>query len=123
MWQLNSDNVYHQGDVDIVGATSPHVNVSTIRNYYISVPPKKEQLSISRFLNDESSAFDELVHSANSIVALLQERRSALISAAVTGKIDVRGWQADQQSEQPEVLMAAEACASYGSGKEKIDEV
>ncbi|MDY7115529.1 restriction endonuclease subunit S [Halomonas sp. SSL-5] len=93
MWQLNSDNVYRQGDVDVVGATSPHVNVSTIKNYFISVPLKKEQLAISKFLNEESSAFDKLVHSANSIVALLKERRSALISAAVTGKIDVRGWQ------------------------------
>ncbi|BBI72702.1 hypothetical protein HAALTHF_23510n [Vreelandella aquamarina] len=44
----------------------------------------------------------------------LEERRSALISAAVTGKIDVRGWQADQQLEQPEGLMAAEARATYG---------
>lgn len=115
MWQLNSDNLYRQGDVDVVGATSPHVNVSTIRNYYISVPPEKEQLAISRFLKEESCAFDELVRSANSIVALLQERRSALISAAVTGKIDVRNWQGtayDAYSEG-EMLMAAEEYATY----------
>ena len=114
MWQLNSNNIYYQGDVDVVGATSPHVNVSTIKNYVISVPPKKEQLAVSKFLNEESSAFDELVISANSMIALLQERRSALISAAVTGKIDVRGWQAYQEPEQPEMLMAAEEHTTYG---------
>ncbi|MGM0825997.1 MAG: restriction endonuclease subunit S [Pseudomonadota bacterium] len=92
MWQLNSNNVYRQGSVDVVGATSPHVNVSTIKNYFIAVPARSEQSIIAKFLNEESTAFDELIHSANTTVELLYERRSALISAAVTGKIDVRGW-------------------------------
>ncbi|MDR5899982.1 restriction endonuclease subunit S [Halomonas vilamensis] len=98
MWQLNSNNVYRQGSVDVVGATSPHVNVSTIKNYFIVVPARSEQSIIAQFLNEESTAFDELIHSANSTVELLYERRSALISAAVTGKIDVRGWQPPEDS-------------------------
>ena len=94
MWLLNSDNVYKQGQLDTVGATSPHVNVSTIRNFSLTQPPLIEQKEIGRFLNEKSRRFDELIHKAVKTISLLHERRTALISAAVTGKIDVRDWQA-----------------------------
>jgi type I restriction enzyme S subunit len=42
-------------------------------------------------LDEESARFDKLINEARNAIALLQERRSALISAAVTGQIDVRG--------------------------------
>lgn len=77
-------------------------------------PPHHEQSKIASFLDHETARIDALVEEGESVINLLQERRSALISAAVTGKIDVRGWQADQQSEQPEILRAAETRASYG---------
>ena len=93
MWLLNSDNVYKQGQVDTVGATSPHVNVGTIRNFLLTQPSFSEQQEISRFLNDETCRLDALVSKTRNTVLLLQERRSALISAAVTGRIDVRDWQ------------------------------
>ncbi len=93
MFLLNSDAVYKQGDVDTVGATSPHVNVATVRNYSLAVPPLGEQERIVDHLEAASNAMDMLVMTAEQAVHLLQERRSALISAAVTGKIDVRGWQ------------------------------
>ena len=44
-----------------------------------------------QLVEDELAKFDELGREAETAIALLQERRSALISAAVTGKIDVRG--------------------------------
>jgi len=94
MWLLNSDNVYKQGQLDTVGATSPHVNVSTIRNFSLTQPPLLEQKEIGRFLNEKSRRIDELIDMAVKTISLLQERRTALISAAVTGKIDVRDWQA-----------------------------
>lgn len=94
MWLLNSDNVYKQGQLDTVGATSPHVNVSTIRNFSLTQPPLLEQKEIGRFLNEKSRRIDELIDKAVKTISLLQERRTALISAAVTGKIDVRDWQA-----------------------------
>jgi len=40
-------------------------------------------------------------------IKLLQERRSALISAAVTGKIDVRGWQPQSSAPIPELAQEA----------------
>ncbi|NHR03597.1 restriction endonuclease subunit S [Chromobacterium haemolyticum] len=90
MWQLNSVSTYRQGQIDTVGATSPHVNVGTIRNYLLAEPPFKEQLSISNFLDRETAKLDALTAEANRTIELLKERRSALISAAVTGQIDVR---------------------------------
>jgi type I restriction enzyme S subunit len=93
MWLLNSDNVYKQGQVDTVGATSPHVNVGTIRNFSLTQPPLSEQQEISQFLNDKTCRLDTLIDKALNTISLLQERRTALISAAVTGKIDVRDWQ------------------------------
>ena len=62
----------------------------TIASVIIPVPPLAEQNTIMKFLADESTKFDSLTAEANRAIALLQERRSALISAAVTGKIDVR---------------------------------
>ena len=91
MWSLNSETVYRQGQVDTVGATSPHVNVETIRNYVLCQPPRAEQTLIARVLTDACESVDALVAEAESVSTLLRERRSALISAAVTGKIDVRG--------------------------------
>ena len=77
--------------MDTVGATSPHVNVGTIRNYVLADPGLEEQQQISTFLDAETSRLDALTTEATRGIALLKERRSALISAAVTGKVDVRG--------------------------------
>ena len=90
MWQLNSLSTYRQGQMDTVGATSPHVNVGTIRNYALANPPRDEQLQISDFLDAETSRLDALDAEAVRAITLLKERRSALIAAAVTGQIDVR---------------------------------
>jgi len=91
MWALNAKTTYTQGDVDTVGATSPHVNVGTIRNYCLAEPPTDDQRKIASFLMDQTQKFDTLTTEAQRAITLLQERRSALISAAVTGKINVQG--------------------------------
>ncbi|MBK1644059.1 hypothetical protein CKO25_05200 [Thiocapsa imhoffii] len=48
-------------------------------------------MDIIRWLVDATNSVDSLIEDAQEAIALLQERRTALISAAVTGKIDVRG--------------------------------
>jgi len=63
-----------------------------VRNFEIAFPSIEEQQAIAAFLDTETSKFDTLTAEVNRAIALLQERRSALISAAVTGKIDVRGY-------------------------------
>lgn len=93
MFQLNSVATYRQGEVDTVGATAPHVNISTVINYCLMRPGMDEQKEISEYLSKSLDALDCLIDESLEMKRLLQERRSALISAAVTGKIDVRGWQ------------------------------
>jgi type I restriction enzyme S subunit len=90
MWHLNAEQTYRQGQVDTVGATSPHVNVGTIRNYVLAAPPIEEQRLIARHLDEVSARFDLMMGEAKKVVSCLAERRAALISAAVTGRIDVR---------------------------------
>lgn len=60
------------------------------RTFVFAVPPMEEQSAIVAFLDSETAKIDTLVGEAQQAISLLKERRSALISAAVTGKIDVR---------------------------------
>jgi type I restriction enzyme S subunit len=53
-------------------------------------PPVEEQERIAAFLDRETAALDLMISSAGAVIELLAERRAALISAAVTGQIDVR---------------------------------
>ena len=62
-----------------------------LRRYRFAFPPMSEQLSIVRFLDDVTGKLDALTAEAEHAIDLLQERRTALICATVTGKIDVRG--------------------------------
>lgn len=90
MWQLNSNSVYEQGATDTIGSTSPHVNVDTIRNYHLTAPPLLEQIVIASYLDKETAKIDALISKVETAIERLLEYRAALITAAVTGKIDVR---------------------------------
>lgn len=70
------------------------------------VPPLDEQKDIAVRVTQESDGFRAALSESESLISLLAERRSALISAAVTGKIDVRGWQP--------VSQASEEAVTYG---------
>jgi type I restriction enzyme, S subunit len=72
------------------GSTFPSVTNETLGIYPICQPPKKEQISISKFLDCEISQIDTIIDKIHGSIGLLCEYRSALISAAVTGKIDLR---------------------------------
>jgi type I restriction enzyme, S subunit len=67
------------------------------------VPPQEEQTEIVSHIENTCTSLSALVNAATQAICLLQERRAALISAAVTGKIDVRGLVASR----PEVEIAA----------------
>jgi type I restriction enzyme, S subunit len=58
-----------------------------------------EKKEIANFLDKKSLIFSSLIKNAESAIDLIKERRTALISSAVTGKIDVRGWQPPKQKE------------------------
>ena len=71
-------------------STIEHLPAEKFRKYRFAFPPMTEQMSIADFLDDELRRFNALTAEAQRGIELLQERRTALISAAVTGKIDVR---------------------------------
>lgn len=71
--------------------TVPSLNESQIANVAFAMPPLAEQQDIAVIISEESQKFDALSGNCTKAIELLQERRAALISAAVTGKIDVRG--------------------------------
>ena len=75
------------------GNETSQMNLSTgiIQKFQLTVPPVGEQCSIISHLDNETSTIDILTTEAQRAITLLQERRTALISAAVTGQIDVRG--------------------------------
>ena len=80
------------------GSTVAHFNMADIQNIPLFEPPVDEQITINEYLDKVLSKYDGLIRSAEEAINLMQERRTALISAAVTGKIDVRNWQAPEPS-------------------------
>jgi len=88
---------------DTTGVSVPHISPDQIKNFVIPIPSILEQNAISDFLRKQIAKIDDLIQQAENVITLLQERRTALISAAVTGKIDVRNWQpptANQTSQE-----------------------
>lgn len=75
------------------------LNMATLSRVPIPTPPKHEQLEILNFLVQKTTDFDKLIGDAECAIKLLDERRSALIIAAVTGKIDVRSWRKQKELE------------------------
>src|SRR5690606_35640489 len=63
----------------------------TMANLVIPVPPRNEQTRLLEVVGEKVGEIDRLFCEATKAIALLNERRSALIAAAVTGQIDVRG--------------------------------
>ena len=72
------------------GGGQPNINQDKVRSFRIPVPPLPEQREIVAYLENQTALIAELIEEAKALIDLLKERRSALISAAVTGKIDVR---------------------------------
>ena len=76
---------------DTTGVSVPHISTGQIDSFVIPKPPNHEQQQIVSHLSSEIRKIKELSVRSTESISLLQERRSALISAAVTGQIDVRG--------------------------------
>lgn len=92
-WWTQTRKYRDQVGFGIVGASASMQNLSVdqFRQIRIALPQIDEQIAIVGYLDRTTSSIDLLRNSARAAALLLQERRQALISAAVTGKIDVRG--------------------------------
>ncbi|TEY58696.1 restriction endonuclease subunit S [Aeromonas veronii] len=73
-------------------STQANLNLDRVGSLYAAFPPYDEQLAIIEKIAKIESTYDQLQSIAQRGIQLFQERRTALISAAVTGKIDLRGW-------------------------------
>ncbi|MEK7444388.1 MAG: restriction endonuclease subunit S, partial [candidate division NC10 bacterium] len=73
-----------------LGATIRGVNIRDLKRASIPVPPRVEQEAIASFLERETARIDALVAKVGDAIERLKELGTAFISAAVTGKIDVR---------------------------------
>jgi type I restriction enzyme S subunit len=89
-WVLNSDYGYHTLLSIQTGALHPHLNCGDVKDISIPLPHPAEQKEIVAYIGSKLREFDPLTAEAQRAIELLQERRTALISAAVTGQIDVR---------------------------------
>ena len=89
---LNSRSLRVQIEQSISGAEGLANNIpqSTVKDFSIGLPPFEEQEVITRFIDSETSRIDALISKVREHIEKLKEYRTALISAAVTGKIDVR---------------------------------
>lgn len=107
-WVLNSPYGKHTLLSIQTGALHPHLNCGYVKDVWIPLPPVDEQRRIIEYLQAELASFQSLANEASAVAKILEERRSALISAAVTGKIDVRKWQppADESAFDKEVRQA-----------------
>jgi len=74
------------------GGTKVQLSLEDIRELFVAYPPKNEQIKIAFYLDKRLTELDNLDYRAHNLIEILRERRTALISAAVTGKIDVRDW-------------------------------
>lgn len=89
------------------GTKQANLSNSDVLGIQIVVPPSlEEQKDIAKYLKNKLLKFDDMILKAESAISLMQERRTALISAAVTGKIDVRNWQAPSVTEADTELSA-----------------
>lgn len=79
-------------------STVDSLRLPMLQNFVVAIPSNKEQKDILDYIEASIKRYDSLLEKAELSIDLMKERRVALISAAVTGKIDVRNWQADKQS-------------------------
>ena len=104
VWVMNAQFMRTQIEQALSGGNGMANNLpqSSLLAFWLAVPPDHEQGAIAEHINEMVGEMNELISEGSSAVSLLQERRSALISAAVTGKIDVRGWQPPARAQAPE---------------------
>ena len=87
---LRSRIVLAQLEALMVGSTFKRINVGQIKKFFVPVPPSSEQEDIAQYAQDVYNTISSLMELVRDAADRLKEFRTALISAAVTGKIDVR---------------------------------
>ena len=84
--------------VILFGATLKTIGMPDVNKLIGAFPGVNEQEEIAKHVFSETKKFDVLIKKVEQVVGIVKERRTALISAAITGKIDVRNWQVPKLS-------------------------
>ncbi|MDZ7804949.1 hypothetical protein [Thiohalophilus sp.] len=85
----------------VVGAAQPKLTASALASLIIVYSPDyEERKAIQEYICEKENEFRHLMNKAVYAIELLKEHRTALITEAVTGKIDVRDWQKPKQQSQ-----------------------
>lgn len=87
---LQAESVNQQFQVAATGVTRYGIPKSSIGEAHLPVPPLPEQRAIADFIDRETARVDDLIVKTEAVIERLREYRSAIIDAAVTGKIDTR---------------------------------
>lgn len=90
---ITSDGLVAELSLESKGSTMDNLNTETLGKVRTPVPPIEEQTAILNYVEQVSGKYKKLIENAESAIQLMQERRTALISSAVTGKINVGKWQ------------------------------
>ncbi len=80
---------YIQAACTAVRERAPRIRFSHVANMFLPLPPRAEQDEIVRFISNNRDSTNTLETALRDSIALLKERRSALITAAVTGRLDI----------------------------------
>ena len=88
---VNSDWIQKHVEANSVGTIQNHFNVSTMRVLPVPQAAVEEQAKIAALLSEQTRQINMIVVLLNRQISLLQERRQALITAAVTGQLDIPG--------------------------------
>ncbi|MFE8604831.1 restriction endonuclease subunit S domain-containing protein [Archangium violaceum] len=83
-WYLGSEPALLQFSIGSGGAIQQHFNISTAAELIVAVPPLAEQTAIAAFIGRETGKIDALVAEQRRLIELLNEKRQAVISHAVT---------------------------------------
>ena len=91
LYMLRSRYAFGALEAGALGATIRGINIWDLKRVRVPFPDEAEQEAIATFLDRETARIDTLIAKVGEAIERLKEYRTALISAAVTGKIDVRG--------------------------------
>lgn len=89
------------------GSTIKTIGMDDVRSLMASFPPLAEQLEIVSRSFSQFELIDTSIEKSNCLLNILKERRTALISAAVTGKIDVRDWRNPNKNKEADMELSA----------------
>ncbi|MGC9671423.1 restriction endonuclease subunit S [Planosporangium sp. 12N6] len=87
---MSTDVFFNYLEPLFTGVSVPHVSEWQVRKFKMPFPPLDEQKSIAAYLDKQTTKIDILIAEAERFIELARERWAALITAAVTGQIDVR---------------------------------